>query len=104
MGQTERRLRAVRLCGVSGAASVIPSVRLKVCGGHRESFAESAVPVLVHFPAWHFRRESRDDKPLGLDDTGEEFQEPGSRTRRHSTMPRTGPVWFFDRHGRARHG
>ena len=27
MVQTERRLRAVRLCGVCGAASVIPSVR-----------------------------------------------------------------------------
>ena len=27
-GQTERRLRAVRLCGVGGAAPVIPSVSL----------------------------------------------------------------------------
>ena len=35
MGQTERRLRAVRLCGVGGAAPVIPSV--------------SAIPLLDSF-------------------------------------------------------
>ena len=41
MGQTERRLRAVRLCRVRGAAPVIPSVRARdVAGCH-------ALPVPV---------------------------------------------------------
>jgi len=49
MGQTERRLRAVRLCGVGGAAPVIPSVRrtipLAECRGHK--FHGSHHPVLL---------------------------------------------------------